>query len=118
MREPQKVERFRLGGHLKTGHMWSPQNRPTERTQNKSSYTLSAAIPANFSANESGVSLILTAPGRKTRQRRDATGAPTQGPEWRGGAGRPDRAILAESDKSQEREGSALALKKGSFLTM
>src|SRR2546430_1710076 len=85
-----------LGGHLKTGHMWSPQNRPTERTQNKSSYTLSAAIPANFSANESGVSLILTAPGRKTRQRRDATGAPTQGPEWRGGAGRPDRAILAE----------------------
>ena len=29
-----------LGGHLKTGHRWSLQNRPTERTQNKSIYTL------------------------------------------------------------------------------
>ena len=29
-----------LGGHLKTGQTWSLQNRPTERTQNKSIYTL------------------------------------------------------------------------------
>ena len=28
-----------LGGHLKTGHTWSLQNRPTKLTQNKSNYT-------------------------------------------------------------------------------
>jgi len=28
-----------LGGHLKTGHTWTLQNRPTERNQNKSIYT-------------------------------------------------------------------------------
>ena len=30
-----------LGGHPKTGHMWSLQNRPTERTQNMTCFTLS-----------------------------------------------------------------------------
>ena len=29
-----------LGGRLKTGHTWTLQNRPTERNQNKSIYTL------------------------------------------------------------------------------
>jgi hypothetical protein len=29
-----------LGGHLKTGHTWTLQNRPTERSQNKTIYTL------------------------------------------------------------------------------
>jgi hypothetical protein len=29
-----------LGGHLKTGHRWTLQNRPTKRTQNKSIYTV------------------------------------------------------------------------------
>jgi hypothetical protein len=29
-----------LGGHLKTGHRWTLQNRPTELNQNKSIYTL------------------------------------------------------------------------------
>ena len=33
---------------------------------------------------------ILTSPGRRIRQRRDATRAPTQRPEWRGGASRPN----------------------------
>jgi integrase/recombinase XerD len=28
-----------LGGHLKTGHRWTLQNRPMERNQNKSIYT-------------------------------------------------------------------------------
>jgi hypothetical protein len=28
-----------LGGHLKTGHTWTLQNRPTEPNQNKSIYT-------------------------------------------------------------------------------
>src|SRR5882724_4992590 len=32
---------------------------------------------------------ILTLPGRRVPQRRDATGAPTQRPEWRGGVSRP-----------------------------
>jgi hypothetical protein len=44
-----------LGGHLKTGHRWTPENRPTEQN------------PDGF---------ILTSPGRRVRQRRDATGAP------------------------------------------
>jgi len=33
-----------LGGHLKTGHTWSLQNRPTERTQNKSSYNSTTIV--------------------------------------------------------------------------
>lgn len=32
---------------------------------------------------------ILITPGRRIGQRRDVTRAPTQGPEWRGGASRP-----------------------------
>src|SRR5258708_1524229 len=34
---------------------------------------------------------ILASPGRRVRQRRDATGATTQQPEWRGGVGRAPR---------------------------
>ena len=36
-----------LGGHLKTGHAWTLQNRPTEQNQNKSIYTLLEAVQAN-----------------------------------------------------------------------
>ena len=36
-----------LGGHLKTGHRWTLQNRPTERNQNKSIYTLRKGAWAN-----------------------------------------------------------------------
>ena len=72
-----------LGGHLKTGHTWSLQNRPTELTQNKSIYTPPMSISANlFSASESS-KFILTSPGRRIRQRRDATGAPARGPGFR-----------------------------------
>jgi len=35
---------FDLGGHLKTGHTWTLQNRPTERNQNKSIYTLGDVV--------------------------------------------------------------------------
>lgn len=31
----QRITVEGLGGHLKTGHTWSLQNRPTDRTQNK-----------------------------------------------------------------------------------
>src|SRR5712691_4142196 len=37
-----------LGGHLKTGHGWTLQKRPTELSRDKSSYTLSRAVGANF----------------------------------------------------------------------
>jgi hypothetical protein len=37
-----------LGGHLKTGHMGSPQNRPYELTRNRSCYTLPGTTPASF----------------------------------------------------------------------
>jgi hypothetical protein len=37
-----------LGGHLKTGHTWSLQNRPTELTQNKSIYNPPLSISANL----------------------------------------------------------------------
>jgi len=36
-----------LGGHLKTGHWWTLQNRPTEENQNKSIYTLPEVVYAN-----------------------------------------------------------------------
>jgi hypothetical protein len=36
-----------LGGHLKTGHSWTLQNRPTERNQNKSIYTPWEGVQAN-----------------------------------------------------------------------
>ena len=37
-----------LGGHLKTGHRRTLQNRPTERNQNKSIYTLERALGQTF----------------------------------------------------------------------
>jgi len=36
-----------LGGHLKTGHTWSLQNRPTELNQNKSIYNPPVVVLAN-----------------------------------------------------------------------
>ncbi len=37
-----------LGGHLKTGHRRTLQNRPTERNQNKTIYTLREGAQANI----------------------------------------------------------------------
>jgi hypothetical protein len=43
-----------LGGHLKTGHRLTLQNRPTQPNQNKSIYTLREGIRANsFSGRRS-----------------------------------------------------------------
>jgi hypothetical protein len=78
-----------LGGHLKTGHLWTPENRPTELNQNKSIYTLETVTRAIIFSLVSQAGFILTSPGRRVRQRRDATGAPIQRPEWRGGASCP-----------------------------
>src|SRR5579863_8995127 len=47
---------------------------------------------------------ILTSPGRRVRQRRDATGAPTQRPEWLGAASAAPQArqpFWRQCDKSQ-----------------
>ena len=40
-----------LGGHLKTGHTWPLQNRPTELDQDKSIYNPPTAISANIFRN-------------------------------------------------------------------
>jgi len=93
-----------LGGHLKTGHTWTLQNRPTEANQNKSIYTLREAARANSFFEKIPMRRILSVPKRKTRQPRDATGAPTQRPEWLGAAVAAPPAKLPfwrESDKSQ-----------------
>jgi hypothetical protein len=37
-----------LGGHLKTGHWWPLQNRPTKLSQNKSIYNPPMAVSANL----------------------------------------------------------------------
>jgi hypothetical protein len=40
-----------LGVHLKTGHTWPLQNRPTELNQDKSIYNPPTAISANIFRN-------------------------------------------------------------------
>jgi hypothetical protein len=40
-----------LGGHLKTGHTWPLQNRPTELHQDKSIYNPPTAVSANIFRN-------------------------------------------------------------------
>jgi hypothetical protein len=87
-----------LGGHLKTGHTWTLQNRPTEQNQNNNIYTLPEVARAN---NFPNAELILISPGRRIRQRRDATGAPIQRPEWGAADSRPSRLFWLESGKSQ-----------------
>ena len=80
-----------LGGHLKTGHRWSLQNRPTELTQDKGSYTVAKPVPANFFRKRGytdGTWEEGTAPQECDR-------SAFQQPEWRGGSGRPPTAILA-----------------------
>jgi hypothetical protein len=40
-----------LGGHLKTGHTWPLQNRPTELDQDKNIYNPLTAVSANSFRN-------------------------------------------------------------------
>jgi hypothetical protein len=74
-----------LGGHLKTGHAWPAENRPTELDQDKSIYNPRAVVSASIFHNPAGKGFILARPGRRVRQRRDATGAPIQEPGFREG---------------------------------
>src|SRR5713101_6803098 len=100
-----------LGGHLKTGHGWTLQKRPTELSRDKSSYTLSRAVGANFFRD----------PGRRVCTSDTwAEDTATQGCDQSAdpGAGMRGRrtpplmdSFWRESDKSRVREGSALAVK-------
>jgi hypothetical protein len=75
-----------------------------EQNQNKSIYTLRRAARANIFFGNVPARFILSLPERRIRQRRDATGAPTQRPEWLGAAIAAPQAKLPfwrESDKSQ-----------------
>jgi hypothetical protein len=49
-RRPEKARHvaISLGGHLKTGHRRTLQNRPMERNQNKTIYTLQEGARANI----------------------------------------------------------------------
>jgi len=55
-----------------------------EQNQNKSIYTLQEVIRANIFSRIRAARFILASPGRRIWQRRDATRAPTQRPEWLG----------------------------------
>jgi hypothetical protein len=46
-----RVWHCNLGGHLKTGHTWPLQNRPTELNQDKSIYNPRTAFSANIFRN-------------------------------------------------------------------
>jgi hypothetical protein len=48
-----------LGGHLKTGHRWTLQNRPTELNQNKNIYTPETVIRAIIFSRVSPTGFIL-----------------------------------------------------------
>src|ERR1700733_15200042 len=67
-----------LGGHLKTGHTWPLQNRPTELNQNKSIYNPAMAVSASIFRKPARRGFILAKPGRRIWQRGDATRAPIQ----------------------------------------
>jgi len=46
-----KTVALSLGGHLKTGHTWTPENRPTELDQDKSIYNPPMDVSANIFHN-------------------------------------------------------------------
>ena len=74
-------------GHLKTGQLSASRTTCFYPTCDRSGkFFLEVRILFTRAAR-----FILTSPGRRVRQRRDATGAPTQRPEWRGGASRPKK---------------------------
>jgi hypothetical protein len=93
-----------LGGHLKTGHRWTLQNRPTEQSQNKSIYTLPEAAQANIflKSDRDGVYTDFTWAEDTATQGCDRSADSAAGMA-RSGASRSasQAAILARSDKSQ-----------------
>ena len=48
---------YSLGGHLKTGHTWPLQNRPTKLSQNKSIYNPPMVVVANIFSQSNPKSL-------------------------------------------------------------
>ena len=102
-----------LGNHLKSGHTLSLQNRPTEVIQNKSSYSSLRSVLQTF-CKGAGYTEHTCAEDTATQ---GCARSATRAPEWPGGLSRPS-SILAQSDKSREREGSALAVKKPTSLFM
>ena len=51
IRQGRSAESEHLGGHLKTGHTWPLQNRPTKLSQDKSIYNPPMAVSANIFHN-------------------------------------------------------------------
>jgi hypothetical protein len=98
-----------LGDHLKTGHTGSPQNRPMELRQDKLIYTLSGRSLAMDFHGSDQLDIYSRIPGRKTGLRRDATRAPTQGPEWRGDFRVARHALKSHSGATAINPGSARA---------
>jgi hypothetical protein len=71
-----------LGGHLKTGHWWPLQNRPTKLSQNKSIYNPPMAVSANLFSQSVPKSYTSRTWTEDTATRgRDQSADP--GPEWR-----------------------------------
>lgn len=93
-----------LGGHLKTARRWHLKTGQRGRSRTSLTYTLPSPLVPRFLWRCAGKRLILTSPGRRIRRRRDATGAPTQRPEWQGGTSRPKESapFWRQSDKSQD----------------
>src|SRR5215470_12815368 len=74
-------------GHLKTGQLSASRTTCFYPTCDRSGkFFLEVRILFTRAAR-----FILTSPGRRVRPRRDATGAPTQRPEWRGGRQPPQK---------------------------
>src|ERR1035437_6835061 len=76
------IFRSDLGGHLKTGHTWPLQNRPTKLSQDKSIYNPPMAISANIFCNPARTAYTGETWTEDTaRQGCDQSADP--GPEWR-----------------------------------
>jgi hypothetical protein len=88
-RRSLRKQSIALGGHLKTGHTWPRQNRPTELDQDKSIYNPPMAVSANI-FSQFGVKRAYTgqawAEDMATRGR-DQSADP--GPEWRAAQAAP-----------------------------
>ena len=95
----QLVERLirnqQVAGSIPAGGSprWTSENRPYVDTSKPANgaepeqeylYRAGGGLASIFFDKTSPARFILAKPGRRIRQRRDATGAPTQRPEWLG----------------------------------
>jgi hypothetical protein len=102
-----------LGGHLKTGHTWSLQNRPTERTQNKSIISRGGAAWGYTD----GTWTEGTAPQGCDRSADSGAGI-REGESLHSNSLSWPHESWRKSDKSRVRGGGALAVREVFFLTM